>query len=125
MYDWAPSIRSSLPPVTVTVTPGGRSPNLHPAVTVRAASGAVLGVGVPDSPAGPAVVSLANVSAGWFVVEVRPGAWYGPIAGFGTYGSMGAYEVSVGAWFTPPNLGLSSPADSIAAAVGLARRPIC
>lgn len=79
-------------------------------VTVRDRLGSIVATGSPTVPTSWTASASANVPAGRYTVEVRPVGWKTPIDGFTTYGSLGAYELSVTSTpsTTPPPAGRRS-----------------
>ncbi len=69
--------------------------NLAARLTVRDAAGTTVATGSPALSSGWAVELNAVVPAGRYTLEVDPVGWMTPATGFSTYGSLGAYELSV------------------------------
>jgi hypothetical protein len=79
--------------------PAGAAPwsNLLARLTVRNGSGVVVGTATPSVPSSWAATVNAVVPAGRYTLAVEPVAWLTPSTGFSSYGSLGAYELVVGA----------------------------
>ena len=75
--------------------------NLYASVTVRASTGVVVASGTAPSPTSWTSASTGVVAAGQYTIEVEPLGWLDASTGFTTYGSLGAYEVSVSAQPAP------------------------
>jgi hypothetical protein len=84
--------------------------NLAARLTLRNASGAVVGSAAPAAPSGWTVNLAPVVSAGRYTIEVQPVGWLTASTGFTTYGSLGAYELVVDAppGTPPPDSGAST-----------------
>ncbi len=78
--------------------------NLLARVVVRDAGGGVVVAQSPVVPKSWSVTVNVPVAAGRFTIEVEPVGWLDASTGFTTYGSLGAYELSVAAppGATPP-----------------------
>ena len=91
--------------VTLRPPPAGRTwSNLLARVVVRNSAGAIVATDVPTAASSWSVGVQATVPAGRYTIEVEPIGWRTPIDGFSTYGSLGAYELSVStpAGLAPP-----------------------
>jgi hypothetical protein len=94
--------------LSVSVRPAAANwSNLLARVTVRDSAGVAVQTGEPETPWGWTAAVNATVPAGRYTIEVTPREWLTPTDGFSTYGSLGAYEMSVAAapGATPPPAG--------------------
>ena len=84
--------------VSVRPPPGTATwSNLFARVTVRASTGTIVAVGTAPSPTSWTSETNAVVPAGQYTIEVEPLGWLDASSGFTTYGSLGAYELTVSA----------------------------
>ena len=83
-------------PVDVTLQPAGPAwSNLLATVTVCSPSGTAV-TGKPTVASGwTSTADVVAPSAGRYIIEVRATSWLTPSTGFSTYGSIGAYELTV------------------------------
>src|SRR5690606_21341272 len=88
------NMTSGAPVVRLTPTAGLRS-NLHASLTVRNASGRVVGSAAPATAVEWQAAVTVPVNSAGYTVEVRQSAWKTPSTGFSTYGSLGRYTLEV------------------------------
>ena len=82
--------------VTLRPPPAGRTwSNLLAQLVVRNSAGTIVATDVPKTASSWSVGVQATVPAGRYTIEVEPIGWRTPTDGFSTYGSLGAYELSV------------------------------
>jgi hypothetical protein len=79
--------------------------NLLASITVRDPAGTVVATGVPQAATDwTSTAGFVSSSPGRYTIEVRSIGWLNPLdTGFGTYGSLGAYQLAVG------DVGLPAP----------------
>lgn len=89
--------------------PTGQAPwsNLAAGMTIRDSTGALVAASGPSAPSGWSIELAPTVAAGRYTIEVEPVGWLTPITGFSTYGSLGAYELTVSAGQGTPPPGVS------------------
>ncbi len=84
--------------VTLRPPPGAeRWTNLLARLVVRDSAGAVLATQAPSVPSSWTIAINLPVAAGRYTLEVEPIGWLDASSGFTTYGSLGAYQLSVAA----------------------------
>ncbi len=82
--------------VTLRPPPGTETwSNLFAQVTIRSSTGEVVATGTAAAPTSWVSATSAVVPAGRYTLEVEPLGWLDASTGFTTYGSLGAYELSV------------------------------
>jgi hypothetical protein len=103
--------------INARVTPASSVSNLFASVTIRDTAGVVVAEHIPTAvttkaepatrPIDWAASATAVVPDGRYTVEVRPGGLGTPSTGFSTYGSRGAYvlTVALGSGSPPPSSG--------------------
>lgn len=85
--------------------PPGQAPwsNLAAGLTIRDSAGGVVATSGPSTASGWSIDLAPAVAAGRYFLEVTPVAWLTPFTGFSTYGSLGAYELTIsGGQGSPP-----------------------
>jgi Metallo-peptidase family M12 len=84
--------------VTLSPPPGSETwSNLLARLVVRDSSGVVLATETPSVPSSWSIDVTLPVTPGRYTLEVEPIGWLDASSGFTTYGSLGAYHLSVAA----------------------------
>lgn len=98
----------------VTLRPTLANSNLFARVTVVDASGATVLTAAPDRLSDWTATASGSLPAGRYTVRVSPTSHLTPSSGFGTYGSLGVYRLTVdadaGSSMPPPLSGTAPPA---------------